>query len=292
MRQRQMSASNQGLVNTSISDRFLDDLGLRVVHADPLERLLRGRTIRNRLCEIEIRPKDCIIHRITERQYKPPRRKGTELSRLSRKSVQRLKLTIRNTSRPLTHFISLTYPGHYIERDGEKVKRDIAAFRKRLRRKGISGVWWLEFQKRGAPHVHFAIDGEIGPDYQKACQWVSVAWWRIVGSGHVNHLKAGTRYEKFRRSDGAEVYIQKEACKMYQKTVPEKYQNVGRFWAFFGDIRGEVRRIYGTIKEMAGHTRLIRKIQSRKQQWKGGKVRDNGIAGWVAWGMSSVVCQI
>ena len=54
-------------------------------------------------------------------------------------------------------FVTLTYPGDF-PLDGRRVKRDLAVFRRAwARRFGVArGMWKLEFQRRGAPHLHLA----------------------------------------------------------------------------------------------------------------------------------------
>jgi hypothetical protein len=96
----------------------------------------------------------------------------------------------------------------------------------------------LEFQQRGAPHLHVLDDAPWPGTKDAIGQWrddLAQAWFRIVGSGDEKHLKAGTSSEKVRSPRGGSFYAVKYASKMYQKLVPPGYQNCGRFW---GSSRG------------------------------------------------------
>jgi len=160
----------------------------------------------------------------------------TEFSKASR---QRLAFVAANTSVEFTTMITLTYPGEY-PTDGEKVKRDRRAFQDWLRRDqgNPEYLWFLEFQKRGAPHYHILTD-QLWPKTrldEKALRFrVAATWYRQVGSGDPRHLAAGTRTEKLRTARGGACYAVKYSMKMQQKLVPADYQNVGRFW---GHSRG------------------------------------------------------
>jgi len=87
----------------------------------------------------------------------------------------------------------------------------------------------MEFQERGAPHFH--IFGTWFPDKDV----VATIWYNIVNSDDKRHLAAGTRVEFFKHGRaGMSSYASKYALKQEQKTVPENYQNCGRFWGVYG----------------------------------------------------------
>ncbi|WP_462273673.1 rolling circle replication-associated protein [Methanohalophilus sp.] len=132
--------------------------------------------------------------------------------------------------------ITLTYPGQYTS-DGATVKGHLRAFLQALRRvnNDVSYLWFLEFQKRGAPHFHVLTRGIQITKERK--EWVSKRWYAIVGSKDERHLRAGTRTESVRKKDGAKRYAVKYAYKMKQKRVPEGYRNVGRFWGHSKDVK-------------------------------------------------------
>ena len=58
-----------------------------------------------------------------------------------------------------TVMVTLTYPAEFP--DNQTAKKHLRAFLERVRRNfpGVSGVWKLEFQKRGAPHYHIIFFG-------------------------------------------------------------------------------------------------------------------------------------
>jgi len=166
------------------------------------------------------------------RQADPPTR--GEVKEFSYQSRQRLAFVAANTDVVFSTMITLTYPRDFPS-DGIKVKRDLRAFLDFCRRdlEHPFYLWWLEFQLRGAPHIHLLLDWPFPrtrQDRSAICFRVSATWYRIVGSGDPKHLAAGTRTERLRSAEGGARYCVKEACKMYQKLVPELYRNVGRFW--------------------------------------------------------------
>lgn len=159
----------------------------------------------------------------------------SEIWHFSRKSRQRLAFVAANTDVTFVTMITLTYPREF-PGDGRLVKNQLNTFIQFLRRQCHNPyyLWCLEFQTRGAPHVHLVIDWPLPSrkDDTSAFRWrVACAWYRIVGSQDERHLAAGTRTERIRKVDGAARYFVKYAAKMKQKTVPPAYRNVGRFWA-------------------------------------------------------------
>lgn len=159
---------------------------------------------------------------------------------LSKKSRRRLAFIANNTRVALKTMITLTYPREF-PNDGRDVKRNLHTFLVWCRDffHKPSYLWFLEFQKRGAPHIHLMLDYPLpqDPDSRKDIFGdVSRRWFEIVGSGDSNHLLAGTRCESIRKRDGAARYALKYAYKCQQKWVPEAYQNVGRFWGCSRDV--------------------------------------------------------
>ncbi len=145
-----------------------------------------------------------------------------------------------------TTMVTLTYPGFY-PTNGKAVKEHLRRFLQEVRReycrelKAVGAVgaeqitaehssfWFLEFQSRGAPHFH------IFTTWSPSKEWVSKRWYEIVGSEDDRHLRAGTRVELLHSGKaGTVAYASKYAVKMEQKTVPEGYENVGRFWGVYG----------------------------------------------------------
>ena len=163
-----------------------------------------------------------------------------DVSVFSWRSRKRLAFVASNTDIMFTSMLTLTYPRQF-PNDGKDVKRDLNTFRKALRRKvpGVSMLWFLEFQRRGAPHIHIMLRG--ARVYKAMQHWVSETWYRIVDSGDPRHLAAGTRLERVRNPNGARNYAVKYAYKMRQKRVPPNYRNVGRFWGHSRNVRPVLR---------------------------------------------------
>lgn len=166
---------------------------------------------------------------------------------LSKKSRQRLAFVANNTRVVFRTMVTLTYPKEY-PCDGTLVKKHLDSFLKWCKRRfgAPSYLWFLEFQKRGAPHIHLLLDAPMPQtEMERRLLFgeVSQAWYRIVKSGDELHLRAGTRVERIRKPDGAARYCLKYAYKTEQKCVPEQYRNVGRFWGCSRDVAPDKPRI-------------------------------------------------
>jgi len=150
-------------------------------------------------------------------------------------SAVRMRRYLRECVTDYRYMVTLTYPFCY-ESDGKRVKEHLRRFcqewLRRCKRDGLldeSMFWFLEFQSRGAPHFHiFTVHGL---DYK----WVAQTWYQICNTEDPRHLAAGTRVEKLKRGrSGLISYASKYANKPEQKTVPDDYENVGRFWGVYG----------------------------------------------------------
>lgn len=115
--------------------------------------------------------------------------------------------------------------------------------------KRSSVLWWLEFQERGAPHVHFL--------YTERVRWqeASAAWARAINDMSVQ--STATRFEKIKDPQAMPAYIGKYAAKWEQKAVPAEYHKVGRFWGVRGS-RG--MRVAALVVEQGARQRDIEKI--------------------------------
>lgn len=206
---------------------------------------------------------------------------------LSVSARRRLLLQARNIDGMIVE-ATLTYPAEF-PLDGLKVKRDLKAILRWLRKQDIKGMWFLEFQERGAPHFHCFLSGFMEK------RELSAAWYRIVHSGDKRHLKAGTRISYIRKAHALAAYAAKYAAKWGQKEVPSEYKNVGRFWGRFGGLKviGKVVA-EGTISQVAPITRLVRHHYiANRRNWsskpssinkKFKRFRDNGRYSFTAWG--------
>ena len=188
---------------------------------------------------VEVYRQDVVVLRQGISHKAPTPARGT-VTVFSRKSRQRLAFVASNTDVMFTSMLTLTYPREF-PNDGHDVKHNLKMFLKELRRKvgQVSVLWFLEFQKRGAPHIHLLLRGVRV--YKPMQRWVSETWYRLCGTGDERHLRAGTRLERIRKPNGARNYAVKYAHKMVQKSVPEHYRNVGRFWGHSQDVRPVMR---------------------------------------------------
>ena len=139
--------------------------------------------------------------------------------------------------------VTLTVP--HLEKDGAVFKNRLDRFLVAVMRNAPengSVTWFLEFQKRGAPHVHMLTNFKIKKD------WVAEKWTRLWEErlkdllGHTGgetaaiHMRnASTRVEWLRSASVMKKYASKYSAKTNQKEVPEDYAHVGRFWGIRGD---------------------------------------------------------
>lgn len=191
--------------------------------------------------------------------------RGT-IKEFSHRSVRRFRIFLEDNADIAGWFTVLTYPKEF-PCDGRKVKRDIDVLIHRLRRKGYKkGIWGLEFQKRGAPHINLLTEDKIDK------KWLSQAWYEIVSSGDPKHLKAGTGTEKVRSADEAITYMLGYMGKRYQKDVPEEYRNVGRFWGYWGEVVTESNSTYTYRFESADALEsflqpVVKYYESKMKEW-------------------------
>lgn len=189
--------------------------------------------------------------------------------------------------------VTLTYPGDWlaVAPDGQTVKDHLGAFRKRWTRAygwAPVGVWKLEFQRRGAPHLHLYLPcPTFAPGHSAGCsgcvgphtfeQWLSWTWAAIVGADvetgeFARHLAAGTgvdfaaaaRYRDHRRVG---MYFLKHGTKTrddkeYQHVVPAAWQEPGkgpgRFWGRWGLARTDVL-VPVDVRQYLAARRLLRR---------------------------------
>ncbi len=202
-------------------------------------------------------------HTLTKRVAK--RGRVREFSQRSRLGLQLLAADLQVVVRKPDLMVTLTYPGNWetattdcvcganqgssdvppdsciCPPSGKVCKVHLRAFRERLTRylklSGVSkwgALWFLEFQRRGAPHFHLLLFGfgfslvELS-DFKA---WLSTAWAEIVrhpdSDEYAKHLKAGTRAEWCKAEHFG--YALKYAAKLEQKLVPVEFSDIGRFW--------------------------------------------------------------
>ncbi|MDM2495047.1 Uncharacterised protein [Mycobacteroides abscessus subsp. massiliense] len=156
--------------------------------------------------------------------------------------------------------VTLTYPGDWetVAPDGATVKRHLDSWRKRYERawgEKATYIWKLEFQGRGAPHIHLWMAPPLGTDRSNRgfAEWLSWSWSMVVNhpdpAEKRRHRGAGTRIDtlsglRARDPKRLAIYFTKhsspnsEGDKEYQHIVPEAWQRPGkgpgRFWGVYG----------------------------------------------------------
>ena len=92
--------------------------------------------------------------------------------------------------------VTLTYPGDWesLAPSAKSAAAHLRAFRSRLERAigPVAAVRKTEFQRRSAPHVHLMLPLPATITGQPTPQWISTAWFEVVGSNDERHLLAGT----------------------------------------------------------------------------------------------------
>lgn len=188
----------------------------------------------------------------------------TEWSRKSRSSMCRtfaeLDYSPLVESGRIPAMITLTYPGDWevVAADGASVKRHMVLWRKRFQREygePARYIWKLEFQRRGAPHIHLWMAPPISPGRsgRSFSQWLSEAWALVVDHPDpvqkARHRLAGTAIDVRNGLKACDpkrlaVYFTKHSSpsmhsdKEYQHIVPELWRRPGRgpgrFWGVYG----------------------------------------------------------
>ncbi|WP_457062986.1 rolling circle replication-associated protein [Mycobacteroides abscessus] len=156
--------------------------------------------------------------------------------------------------------VTFTYPGDWetVAPDGASVKRHMMLWRKRFQREYSEPpryIWKLEFQRRGAPHIHLWMTPPLSPGKSKLpfASWLSDTWADIVNhpdnEQRTRHRLAGTAIDilsGLRACDPKRlaIYFTKHSSpnnygdKEYQHIVPQSWRESGkgpgRFWGVYG----------------------------------------------------------
>jgi hypothetical protein len=171
-----------------------------------------------------------------------------EIIEFSAGSRKKLAFYASNAAVSWKSMVTLTYARNY-PTCGIVCKHNLNSFLTYTRKllPGVRYLWFLEFQKRGAPHFHILLsenyDKKISEKLAKS--WVNIST-REDDKGDENYMKfivwfnSGKRkvsgcdgcqfWQSAKSPAGLSHYAVKYATKMGQKTVPQNYANVGRFW--------------------------------------------------------------
>lgn len=187
----------------------------------------------------------------------------------------------------LQGFNTLTYHNNWTDFTGKDCKNHWAMLRKRIARKypDIFGLWFFEFQKRGAPHFHFITSEPIDN------KWLRESWNDIVDPENDIHRRKGAKAQVLYKKEAAGAYAAKYTAKDEQKIVPDNFQDVGRFWGVFGLIK-RVEKQYFMVgnKTFFDLVRTLRKAYRKHVETYGKwKKHGHGIVGFTAWDCSSTI---
>lgn len=136
-------------------------------------------------------------------------------------------------------FVTLTFGEDYP--DAQTAKNNLRAFFERVRRAfpqmGVSAIWRMEFQERGAPHFHIIFFNL--PFIKK--EKIQAVWGEIVDLD-----RPFTRIEQIKSHKGVMSYVSKYVAKLqdggnsgfnsltYLHAYRAKYgENIGRVWGKF-----------------------------------------------------------
>lgn len=177
-----------------------------------------------------------------------PARRGLVrgMSPASARRLRRLLSYVRYTEK--TSFITLTYREHV---DQVKLKRDIHAFTKVLRRRFPKawGIWKVERQRRGAWHIHMVV---FNIDFWHWRELVS-AWSRIAGFD----AACATNIQQVRSLRHLRVYLSKYIA----KATGAEDEHTGRCWGVFNRAHAVFDAVHSYVSVSQLHR--IRRVTRR-----------------------------
>jgi len=189
--------------------------------------------------------------------------------------------------------ITLTYPNDWRTVVSTRVQlskhwRAFAKIWEASWRSPLRSIWKLEFQKRGAPHLHFFTHVPVGTSEHRNRKyrnlgfrdWLSVVWADIVAHPNLleyqKHLAAGTRVDLARFVNATNrqritSYFYKHSdsggyAKDYQHDAPAEWLTsggTGRFWGYTG-LKKRTSTTFLTEQEFVEARRILRKVSASK----------------------------
>lgn len=234
-----------------------------------------------------------IVNRVTEGLSGgngSPKQRG-KIMKLTAKARAWLAFVVTETEVEFRSIATLTYGIEY-PLWGGRVKADLNRFLVWYRRQSLGAyVWVLEFQARGAPHIHMLIEG-VEPPRTKAGflfrKEFAEAWVRAVKAPEVSYSSLRSRsstthrkamvavhthpkaWEAIAHKNGAAKYMVKYCLKCRQKDVPANYQDVGRFYGWSRDVVENIPVPYDCKLDDAGLQSLLELLEHVTATWKHG----------------------
>lgn len=184
--------------------------------------------------------------------------KREAIKALSRRSLFRLALTAQSTKFLYHSLLTLTY-GPNFPRNGKVVKSHLKRMLAWLAVRGMKNyLWFVEFQVRGAPHIHIMTDlvdfqikiyrADMAKFWSDMIEPATHYYMRVERNFKTGKIKQLNDYvlttrgavynvhrhpkqwAALREKDGAARYVTMYAAKKEQKEVPKEYASMGRFW--------------------------------------------------------------
>lgn len=183
-----------------------------------------------------------------------PRGERKEVTSLSKQSYIRLAFLAAQCPIQFQSMLTLTYGEQFPVR-GLEVKKHLRLMMQWLVRRfgSYSYLWFLEFQRRGAMHIHLLTTLPAPGENRRrmmANKWASIQdlhdWpYSRIKDKKLFHVKQSsldfnlhpTVWEPIKKKDGGQRYAVKYATKAYQKKSPFWVKAPGRFWGCSGDCR-------------------------------------------------------
>ncbi len=194
-----------------------------------------------------------------------PRGKIKEWSAASRARFKCFLGTLRREQLAHALVVTLTYPADCPAPEDHAVyKGHLHTFQIYLRRKwpACSGIWKLEFQKRGAAHYHLMLYGLHGVELEVVRAWVRTTWYRLAHNGDKHLGMRATQVDPIKSVGGAVYYLIKYLSKDDQ-TMPGNFS--GRYW-------GKINKPFlpavepVIVEQEEKRALLVRRIARKKMQ--------------------------
>jgi len=159
-------------------------------------------------------------------------RKIKTFSENSRRNLSKHLCKIRFDSYNERWFVTLTFHNE-IPNSQSTMKKIIDKFNKRLHRVNffLDYVWKLEYQKRGAPHLHYLLLFPKRLSYKSRTQLASIiqrAWIECVGDNDELFKRLSVNIRQVGNNNKTVNYLMKYIDKLDDETHEH---NLGRFWA-------------------------------------------------------------
>lgn len=192
-----------------------------------------------------------------------------------------------------------------VGRSPEEWRQVMRKYKQRLGRAGVSAVWRVELQKRGAPHVHLLL--WIPKDLPKWRRVIQEGWLECIGAtfqddGEVVGLKPGEFDHAFQYEEGVGAGWVAYLASHSSKHKKEQLGWLGKQWGVWGQDR--FQRAEPLDTEGLDGVQLA-KLKRGLRRWQEAKIRSKlerihgiarrcwedskrGINGWVKGGLQEM----